>query len=188
MNEYRIPCSRCGKWGHEPDDAVRMRVLWPTAPRVVHPSVPLCDDCNDVVQGPDHVNLAGNVPVDEPGWYCVAADCGRRFNTREERAAHTRETHVVRTHAYVCSVCDKPIIDEDPHSTPEGEDCHAGCCSTCRWAPPTTPRNPEGSPPQWVGAPWCVGRTLRSLGKYYSTDPEGYDPDGLRNVLPPRHI
>lgn len=32
---------------------------------------------------------------------------------------------------YVCDVCRKPIVGEDPHSTPEGEDCHEACCVTC---------------------------------------------------------
>ena len=35
---------------------------------------------------------------------------------------------------YWCAECSKPIEGDDidaRHSTPDGEDCHAGCCPTC---------------------------------------------------------
>lgn len=33
---------------------------------------------------------------------------------------------------YVCAICLKPIVDQDPHTVDEtGEDCHAECCPTC---------------------------------------------------------
>lgn len=33
---------------------------------------------------------------------------------------------------YVCSICDRPIVDEDPHTDPAtGEDVHVDCCPVC---------------------------------------------------------
>jgi hypothetical protein len=37
-----------------------------------------------------------------------------------------------RLAAYWCSVCGDPILDAEPHTAPDGEDCHARCCPTCR--------------------------------------------------------
>ena len=32
---------------------------------------------------------------------------------------------------YFCAVCQKPFNSDEPHSTPEGGDCHEKCCPIC---------------------------------------------------------
>lgn len=32
---------------------------------------------------------------------------------------------------YVCGECRLPIVGEDPHTAPDGEDVHPDCCAVC---------------------------------------------------------
>lgn len=41
------------------------------------------------------------------------------------------ERHSPPDGQYSCAVCGELIADE-PHSTEQGDDCHAACCTTCK--------------------------------------------------------